>query len=306
MPNSPVFTSTIAHALTETLAHVMDDDTDGVESNLTMSKWLKQTSMDGAFEDDMEMGGPGLAYEKPEGSEMGKGGLREGPITRYLARTFALMMLVTEEALEDKKIDKVINAARRLKRAMYKTADIDATNILVRAFNPLYVGGDGKPLIATDHPLPGGGTFSNKMATPMSPSRQSIIVATSAMRKMPGHDGIIEGYEPRIIVGPTEQWAVWSGIINSTKAPEPGANNEINVVNSELNLKFVPVKYWTNTTTQYIILSDKDENGITFRWRRRPRSRSWVDNAQEVMNYGISARWARGWSDPRCAFGVEA
>src|SRR3954464_4947112 len=113
-----VFTSVIAHSLQATLNTIIDDDTDGVEGALVMKKWLKQQEMDGAYEDDMEMGGPGLAYEKPEGQEMGTGGSKEGPITRYLARPFALKMLVTEEALEDKKYDKAINAARRLKRAM--------------------------------------------------------------------------------------------------------------------------------------------------------------------------------------------
>lgn len=302
---SLVFTSVIAHSLQETLDHIIDDDTDGVESSLVMSKWLKQQSMDGAYEDDLEMGGPGLAYEKPEGSEMGTGTLKEGPLTRYLARTFALKMLVTEEALEDKKYDKAINAGRRLKRAMYKTADIDATNMLIRAFNPAYTGGDGQPLASNAHTLPGGGTFSNIMATPMTPSRQGVIIATSAMRKFPGHDGITEGAEPRIIVCPTEQWAVWAGLLKSEKAPEAGATNEINVVNSELNLKVVPIKYWTNTTTQWAVITDA-ENGFSFRWRRRPRSRTWVDNDQEIMKYGISSRWARGWSDPRCIYFVQS
>jgi hypothetical protein len=302
---SLVFTSVIAHSLQETLNTIIDDDTDGVESSLLLAKYCKQQSMDGAYEDDLEMGGPGLAYEKPEGSEMGTGSIKEGPVTRYIARTFALKMLVTEEALEDKKYDKAINAARRLKRAMYKTADIDACNMLVRMFNPIYTGGDGQPLASASHTLPGGGTWSNIMATPMSPSRQAVIIATSAMRKFPGHDGITEGVEPKKIVCPTEQWAVWAGITRSTKAPEPGANNEINVVNSDLDLQVIPIKYWTNTTTNYAFITDA-ENGLSFRWRRKPRSRTWVDNDQELMKYGISSRWARGWSEPRAVYGVQA
>lgn len=300
-----VFTSVIAHSLQETLNEIIDDSTDGVESGLVMSKWLKQGSMEGAYVDDLEMGGPGLAYEKPEGSEMGTGSIKEGPITRYLARTFALKMLVTEEALEDGKYDRAINGGRRLKRAMYKTADIDATNMLIRMFNATFTGGDGLCLGSAAHTLPSGGTWSNIMATPMSPSRQAVIIATSAMRKYPGHDGITDGVEPVKVVHPTEQWGVWAGILKSAKAPEPGAFNEINVVNSELNITSVPVKYWNNTTTNYAFVTDA-ENGLQFKWRRKPRSRSWVDNDQEIMKYGISARWARGWSDPRAIFGVNA
>jgi hypothetical protein len=302
---STVFTSVIANALKETLEQVIDDPTDGYDKGALLHKWLDEMPMDDNWEDDLESGGPGLASEKTEGAEMNTGTIREGYITRYIARTFALKLIVTEEAIEDRKYPKIINAARRLKRALWKTADIDATNILVRGFNTGYVGGDGQPLWSASHTLPHGGTFSNTMSVPMSPSRAAVIIATSAMRKLPGHDGLTEGYEPKVVVCPTEQWAVWEGLLRSRFAPEPGAFNEINVVNQSLDLRVVPNKYWTNSTTNYGYLTDC-EYGLNFRWRRRPRSRTWIDNAQELMNYGISARWARGWSDPRASYGVNA
>ena len=130
-----------------------------------------------------------------------------------------------------------------------------------------------------------------------------MVVATSQIRKYPGHDGITEGYEPAIVVCPTEQWATWAGLVGSRMDPTTGAFNEINVVNQTLDLKVVANKYWSNTTTNWAMLTDC-EYALNFRWRRRPRSRTWVDNDQELMKYGISARWARGWSDPRCTLGV--
>lgn len=302
---STVFDSTIANALKETLEEVIDDKTDGYDKGALLHQWLDEMPMDDAWEDDLESGGPGLASEKTEGAEIATGTIREGYITRYIARKFALKLIITEEAIEDRKYPKIINAAKRLKRALWKTADIDATNILVRGFNTAYVGGDGQPLWSASHTLPHGGTFSNTMGTPMSPSRAAVIIATSAMRKLPGHDGITEGYEPKVVVCPTDQWADWEGLLRSRFAPEPGAFNEINVVNQSLDLRVVPNKYWTNTTTNYAYLTDC-EYGLNFRWRKRPVSRTWVDNAQELMNYSISSRWARGWSDPRASYGVQA
>jgi hypothetical protein len=294
-----VFTSTIAQSLKETLNLIIDDKTDGLESKLVMSKYCEVMSMSDHYEDDLEMSGPGLASEKPEGAEIALGTLREGALTRYYAR------IITEEAMEDAKYDKVLQAARRLKRSMMKTIDYDAANILQRAFNSSYVGGDGQPLCSSSHTLPDGGTWSNQLATPFSPSRAAVIIATSQIRKYPGHDGSIEGYEPRKVICPTEQWAVWRGIVGSTHAPEAGEFNEINVVNSDLSLEVVPVKYWTNTTTNWLILTDAD-NGLNFRYRRHPRSRTWVDNDNEQMKYAISARWARGWSDARAVLGSNA
>jgi hypothetical protein len=300
-----VFESTIANTLKDTLETIIDDKTDGYASGLLMKKWLEETTMKDAYEDDLEMGGPGLASEKAEGTEIPLGTLREGYITRYNARTFALKLIVTEEAMEDCKYDKVIQAAKRLKRAMYKTIDIDATNILVRMFNSSYVGGDGQPLCSSSHTLPHGGTFSNQLATPMSPSRMAVIIASTQAQLLPGHDGITEGYELKRVVCPVNQWAVWRGIVGSTHAPEAGNFNEINVVNSDLSLEVVPVKYWTNTTTNWAIFTDC-ENGVNMRFRRKPRSKTWVDNDNEQMKYAISARWARGWSDPRCVIGSNS
>ncbi len=302
---STVFTSSVANALKETLEQIVDDKTDGYDTSAILHQWLDEMRMEDNYEDDLESGGPGRASEKPEGTEIATGTIREGYLTRYIARTFALKLVITEEAIEDRKYPKIINAARRLKRAMWKTADIDATNILVRMFNSSFVGGDSQPLGSASHTLPHGGTFSNVMATPMSPSRAAVIIATSQIRQFPGHDGVTEGYEPRVALCPTEQWAVWEGLLRSRFAPEAGAFNEINVVNQTLEIRPVPNKYWSNTTTNWALLTDC-EYALNFRWRRRPKSRTWVDNDQELMKYAISARWARGHSDPRAILAVEA
>lgn len=301
---STVFTGTIGNALKETLDEVVTDSHDGIEGKAVFSKWLEIKSMDDNYEDDLEVGGPGLASEKTEGATMATGTIREGYLTRYLARTFALKLIVTQEALEDNKYPRVIQAARRLKRAMWKTADIDATNVLVRAFNSAYVGGDGLSLANSSHTIPDGSTFSNTMATPLSPSRSAVIQARTAVRKWAGHDGQTEGYDLKKVVCPVDQWAVWDGLTLSPKAPEAGQFNEINVVN-RMNLEVVPNHHWQSTTTQYIYLTDC-EYGLNFRWRVRPESSSWVENNATLMLYSIRARWARGWSDPRGAYCVDA
>lgn len=299
-----VFTSTVANNLKDTLEKIVDDELDGVEDSLVCTKWLESGSMSDNYEDDLEMGGPGLAAETAEGTPIPAGSIQEGYLTRYLARKFALKLMITEEAIEDSKYPQVLSAAKRLKRALYKTMDIDMTNMLVRATNTAFVGGDGLSLANASHTLPGGGTFSNTMAVPMAPSRLALITATTQTRLYPGHDGITEGNEPKKVVFPTPQWGVWGGILGSAKAPEPGQFNEINVV-TDLDLKPVAIKYWQNTTTNWALITDAD-NGLNYRWRRRPRSRTWVDNDQEIMNYAISARWSRGWSDPRGILFVDA
>lgn len=299
-----VFTSTIADGLKETLEEIIDDDLDGYQAKAVFTKWCEIKDMSDHYEDDLEMGGLGLASEKSEGQEIAAGTIKEGVLTRYIARTFGIKLIISDEAMEDSKYPKIIQAARRNKRAMWKTADIDATNMLVRMANTSYVGGDGQPLSSASHTLPHGGTFSNKMAVPMSPSHAALVNARSQCMKYPGHDGIIEGVEIEMILCPVEQWAVWEGLMGSKLRPDDGNFAEINVF-ERMSIDVCPIKYWTNTTTNWVAKTDAD-NGLNFRWRRRPKSNSWVDNDHTMMKYGITARWARGWSDPRGVLCVEA
>lgn len=298
-----VFTGAIYHALKATLSEIIDDKLDGYERDADYRSWCEVKTMEDNYEDDQEYGGLGLASEVSEGDEIPAAQLREGITTTYRARKFGVRLVVSEEAIEDNKYDKVISAAKRLKRSMYKTQDIDATAMLVRAESSSYVGGDNVALASSSHSIPGGGTFSNTMATPMSPSRMAVIQMTSAVKKLPGHDGLTEGYMPEAILCPVEQWAVWDGILNTDKVPESN-NNEINSVR-KLSLKLHTLKFWDNTTTNWAVKTSC-ENGPQVRVRRKPKSRTWVENSQELMNYAISARWARGWSDARSIYFVGA
>ena len=295
-----IFSSTIFNSFKETLDSIVDDRLGENESALVCKKWMKVGSMDEAYVDDLEMGGPGLAAETDEGEEITVGTIREGFLKRYIPRKFALKLIVTDEAMEDNKYPETLRLAKRLDRAIYKTFDIDMTSILIRATNTSYVGGDGVPLASAAHTLPSGGTFSNTLSVPMAPSALALATVRSLVMKLPGHDGITEGYDIKKCVFPTEQWAVWKQILGSEKSPEAGNFAAINAV-YDLDIKPVPVKYWNNTTTNWGVITDVD-NGIQAKWRRKPKSNSWVENDNETMKYSVSARWASGWSDARGFF----
>lgn len=297
-----VFTSTIANQLKDTLSSTIDDE---FASHTMVPRMFDEESMADAYVDDLELAGPGLAAARAEGEPVQVGSMREGVVTRYMAQSYALKMIITEEAMDDGKYPQAINLARRLKRAMAKTIDIDGANVMVRMADTNYLGGDGLPLSSASHTLPHGGTFSNKMAVPMSPSRSAFIVAVTQLGQMVGHDGIIEGYKPKAVVCPFSQWAIWKEIVKSEKAPEAGQFNAINVVKSDFgSIDIVANPYWSNTTTNWALLTDA--GGLKWKWRKKASNRTWVDNDNMVMNYSISARWGRGWSDPRAVYCVEA
>lgn len=298
-----VFTGTLWNTLKDTIDSIIMDKTDGLESKAQFSKYFNVSNMEDNYEDDLEVAGPGLASEKPEGVEIATGQIREGTLTRYLARTYGLKVIISEELMEDSKYPETIKAARILKASMWKTVDVDAALTLVRAENTAYLGGDGLCLANSAHTLPNGGTFSNTMATPMSPSRAAVIVARANVGVLPGLDGVRSGYMLKKVVCPVAQLSVWEGICKSEYVPESN-NNEINVVKN-LSLEIVPVIQWTNTDTNYAFITDC-EDGLKFKWRRKPRSGTSVDNDHEVAKHKVSARWSRGWTNPRGIYWVGA
>lgn len=296
---SEIFTSTAALALKDTLEGIDTDEHGSEGSKAVFTKWMTVKNMSDNYIEYYEIAGSGLAGEKPEGESIPLGSIVEGPLTRFNARTYGQRMIVSDEALEDLKYDKVIQAAKRNNRSLWKLADFDATLLLVRATNTSFVGGDGQPLASTAHVLPGGGTYSNMLATAMSPSKASLVIAAAQLMQQVGHDGLIDGVEPKKAVFPVQQWGVWREVLGSSNDPTPGAFNAINPVNRDLSISPVPVKYWTNTTTNWALITDADL-GLMWFWRRKPKSNTWVTEDKTMMNYAITARWSRGWVNPRC------
>jgi len=295
---SEIFTSTAALALKDTLEGIDTDETGASGSKAVLTKWMTVKSMEDNYVEFYEIAGSGLAGEKPEGESIPLGTIYEGPLTRFNARTYGQRMIVSDEALEDMKYDKVIQAAKRNERSLWKLADFDATLILVRATNTSFVGGDGQPLASATHALPGGGTYSNTLAVPMSPSKASLTIATAQLMQQVGHDGLIDGVEAKKAVYPVQQWGIWREVLGSSNDPTPGAFNAINPINRDLNIQGVPVKYWNNTSTNWALITDA-ELGLMWFWRRKPKSNTWVTEDKTMMNYAITARWTRGWVNPR-------
>ncbi len=304
MSSGPIYTGTIASSLKLTLEKIIDDNTDGYEKNSDYKKWVEEGTMKDNWVDDLEMGGPAFLSIKPEGQEISTGSLQEGARTRYIADTYAMKLTVTEEAMEDKKYEDSLNLARRLKLSCYQTVDSNTTQMLVDGFNTAKPGADGQPLWSASHTLPNGGTFSNLAAAPAAPSVAALTVIISQIKKLVGHNGVTMGYRPKQVLAPTEQWGDWSSILKSDFEPVTNNFANINVVKREFTLGVSTLKFWDNTTSNWAVQTDVPDQ-MQILWRRKPRTRTWVDNGQENMLHSISSRWATGWSDPRNSIGIN-
>jgi len=302
--STTVTTSQAYATLKATLEKIVTDDSDGYEKKAVYKQYMKIETMKDNYVDELSNGGPGVATEKAEGQALDVMGLNNGYQTRYQSRKHGLIMQITEELDDDGKYNSdYIDAARRMKRAVFKAMEIDNAQILNRVHNSDYAGGDGVALGSSSHTIPGGGTFSNTLATAFSPSRAALIVVRQNLMVMPGWDGVTEGYLPTKVVCPPAQWGAWSGILGSEKVPESG-NNEINLA-ADMGLgKVVAVPYWTGSTTNWLVLTDAAQ--LKCKVRKAPKARTWYSEETEIINHGISARWARGYSDPRAVYTSNA
>ena len=128
-------------------------------------------SSDRAFEEEVMLSGFEQRPVKAEGSGVSFDDANEAYTARYNHETVAMAFSITEEAVEDNLYDKLsARYTRALARSMAHTKQVKAANVLNNAFTGGATnGGDGKALLATDHPLTSGGTFANEPTTAKRP-----------------------------------------------------------------------------------------------------------------------------------------
>jgi hypothetical protein len=289
--------ATIWNELQTSLEGIVDDVKTSYRPKLDFPKWMSEKNFNSAYIDFQELGGPGYAAEVEETTEIPEGSIAEGYSKRFRARKFGRLLAISREAREDNKYAEALELDRRLNKSVWKTADLDATFTLSRATDANYPGPDGVVLASASHTLPQGGTYTNLLTGAIAPSVAAVAAARTQARRQVGHDGIVEGYDLEKVVFPDDQWEVWESIVGSPQDPEPGNSSKINVV-KKMNLDLVPVKLWTNTTTNYTFLTSCEDQPA-FYWRRKPSSDTWPEKGVQIMMHSITARWDCGYTDPR-------
>lgn len=137
-------------------------------------KMFDESKSSKKYEENVEATGFGLAAVKSEGQSVSYDTHSQGPTTRYTHVTYALGFIVTREEMDDNQYEELARGrTTALAFSMATTKNIVAANVFNRAFNSAYAGGDGKELLATDHPTLDG-TQSNELSTPADLSEAAL------------------------------------------------------------------------------------------------------------------------------------
>jgi hypothetical protein len=181
---------------------------------------------------------------------------------------------------------------------MQQTKENVGANVYNRAFNPSYTGGDGKEMIATDHPNVTGGTWSNRLATPADLSQAALEQACIDISKFTNDRGLKISVIPTTLIVPYDLMFDAERILMSNL--EPGtANNDINPVKGKF--KLVLNHYLTDADAWFI--RTNVPNGPKHFVRKAPEFKDDSDFDSDNLKYKATERYAFGWTDPRGVYG---
>ena len=257
---------------------------------------------DRAFEEEVMLSGFANAQVKPEGSGVTFDNAQETFTARYTHETVALAFAITEEAIEDNLYDRLASRyTKALARSMANTKQVKAAAVLNNAFSTSYAGGDGKPLLAADHPTIAG-TFSNTLATQADLNETSLeqsLIDISAFTDERGLKVAARGVK---MIIPSELQFTAERLMKSSQRVGT-ADNDINAIAS---MGMVPQGYSVNTfltdPDAYFIKTDVP-NGMKMFVRAAIKTAMEGDFDTGNVRYKARERYSFGWSDPRGMFG---
>jgi len=262
-------------------------------------------SSDRSFEEETKLSGFSAAPVKNEGAAIEYDNAQEAWTARYTHETIAMGFSITEEAIEDNLYDSLsARYTKALARAMAYTKQVKASTILNQAFtgsgNPTY--GDGKVLCATDHPLVGGGSNSNRPAVAADLNETSLEAAVIQIAGWTDERGLLIAAKPRKLVIPPNLQFVATRLLE-TEGRVGTADNDINAIRNNGSIpEGYTVNHYLTDTDAWFLMTDVP-NGLKH-FVRTPMSTS-MDADFDTGNsrYKARERYSFGVSDPLGIYG---
>jgi len=247
--------------------------------------------------------GFGAAPELPDGMAVTyqSGGVLF--LQRYLYRVYGLAFALTKVLVEDGDHIRIGQTyAQHLAQSLIETKETLGANILNRAFNGAYTGGDGVSLVSTSHPIVNG-TFSNQLTTAAALSQTSLEQLLIQIRNAVDNNGKRIRLTPKkIVAGPSNVFQ--AEVLLKSVLRTGTADNDINPVKSmgllsegQANLSRI------TSTTAWWGETDAPE-GLKLLMRRPLEKSMEGDFETDSMRYKATERYVFGWTDPRGVYGT--
>ena len=256
-----------------------------------------------SFEEETKLSGFTAAPVKNEGASLAYDNAQEAWTARYNHETIAQGFSLTEEAIEDNLYDSLSGRyTKALARSMAYTKQVKAANVINTGFTAGYVGGDGKTLFATDHPLVSGGVNSNRPATAADLNETSLENAVIQIAGWTDERGLLIAAKPVKLVVPPALMFVATRLLE-TELRVGTTDNDINAIKSNGSIPggYTVNHYLTDTNGWY--LCTDVPNGMKHFVRVALQNSMDGDFDTGNVRYKSRERYSFGYSDPLGMFG---
>ena len=297
--NSSDFRSVVEPILSEVFDGIYDQRDDEWQQVFSV-----KTGTPRNFHEEPVLYGMGAAPEIPDGSAVTyqSGGVLF--IQRYVYKVYGLAYALTRVLVEDGdhiRLGKIMS--EHLAQSMAETKETLTANVLNRATNASYPGGDGVALVSTSHPL-ASGTTSNRLTTDAALSQTSLEQLLIQIRNSVDNNGKRTKLIPKkIVCGPSLVFQAETLLKTALRVGT--ANNDINPVKSMglLGAGQANIARLTSSTAWYIQTSAQT-NGLKLMMRRKLDKGMEGDFDTDSMRYKATERYAVGFTDWRALYGT--
>ena len=285
---------------------ILNESFDGVydqRADEWSTVFREQAGIPRNYHEEPVLYGFGAAPQLPDGSPVTyqQGGVLF--LQRYVYQVFGLAFALTKVLVEDGdhiRIGQVY--ARHLAQSLVETKELLCANVLNRAFNSSYTGGDGVSLINTAHPI-AQGTFSNQLSTAAALSQTSLEQMLIQVRQAVDNNGKRIRLQPlKLVVAPGNVFQ--AEVLLKSVLRAGTANNDINPIKSiGLLPEGATVITRLTSATNWWVQTDAPE-GTKILMRRSLEKTMEGDFETDSMRYKATERYQVGWTDPRTLYGT--
>jgi len=257
-----------------------------------------EMSSNKAFEEITEFAGMGLAARREELAQGTTDSIKQGFTTRVNIFSYAINFPISREAQMRKEINKVVQGTKSVMESLRYTVEVVCADLLGNGFSTTtgITLPDTKAIFATDHTLPRGGTYSNKI-TAASVSEEGVEAMSILAGRMVGGHGLPTKHTLKKIVIPVEQRFEARRVLKSDKQNWT-SNNAINAIKED-NIVPVENEFLPSTSNWFGVTNAKQ--GAVLIWGEQPnvtevgmdlnRAVVWSGN----MMFGIGVPGPRRW-----------